>query len=92
MAASISAAAATADRELVITRVFDAPRRLVFRLLGGGVAGDDASGRPHIPRSQLAVLPGTTHVTLIDRVDWLLSMVGEFLDAPMPQADPPPGR
>lgn len=64
----------------------------LVRLLGGGVAGDDVSGRPHIPRSQLAVLPGTTHVTLIDRVDWLLPMVGEFLDAPMPQADPSPGK
>lgn len=58
----------------------------LLRLLGGGVAGDDASGRPTIPRSQLAVLPGTTHVTLVDRADWLLSMVTEFLDAPMPQA------
>ena len=58
----------------------------LLRLLGGGVAGDDASGRPTIPRSQLAVLPGTTHVTLVDRADWLLSMVQEFLDAPMPPA------
>jgi pimeloyl-ACP methyl ester carboxylesterase len=56
----------------------------LFRLLGGGVAGDDAAGRPHLQPSQLAVLPGTTHVTLVDRADWLLSMVGEFLDAPMP--------
>ena len=31
MAASISAATASAERELVITRVFDAPRRLVFK-------------------------------------------------------------
>jgi hypothetical protein len=27
------------------------------------------------------VLPGTTHVTLVQRTDWLSSMVGEFLDA-----------
>ncbi len=51
----------------------------LFRLLGGGVAGDLAG----LPNSQLAVLPGTTHVGLIDRADWLLSMIGEFLDAPM---------
>lgn len=54
----------------------------MFRLLGGGVAGDIAG----LPRSQLAVLPGTTHVTLVDRADWLVSMVTAFLDAPMPKA------
>jgi len=54
----------------------------MFRLLGGGVFGDLAG----LPRSQLAVLPGTTHVTLADRADWLVSMITEFLDAPMPEA------
>jgi pimeloyl-ACP methyl ester carboxylesterase len=49
----------------------------IFRLLGGGVIGDLAG----LPRSRLAVLPGTTHVTLVQRADWLASMVGEFLDA-----------
>jgi pimeloyl-ACP methyl ester carboxylesterase len=48
-----------------------------FRLLGGGVPGDLAG----LPRARLAVLPGTTHVTLVQRSDWLASMVGEFLDA-----------
>lgn len=52
----------------------------MFRLLGGGVPGDLVG----LPRSQLAVLPGTTHVTLITRTSWLLSMIPEFLDAPMP--------
>jgi pimeloyl-ACP methyl ester carboxylesterase len=54
----------------------------MFRLLGGGVAGDLVG----LPRSQLAVLPGTTHVTLIERTDWLLSMVTAFLDAQVPKA------
>ncbi len=54
----------------------------IFRLLGGGVPGDLAG----LPRSQLAVLPGTTHVTLVERADWLLSMITEFLDVPMPKA------
>lgn len=53
----------------------------MFRLLGGGVPGDLAG----LPRSQLAVLPGTTHVSLVDRADWLASMVLAFLDAPMPE-------
>jgi pimeloyl-ACP methyl ester carboxylesterase len=54
----------------------------MFRLLGGGVMGDLAG----LPNSQLAILPGTTHVTLVDRADWLVSMIDEFLDAPMPEA------
>ena len=52
----------------------------MFRLFGGGVNGAVVG----LPNSQLAVLPGTTHITLVERVDWLTSMVGEFLDAPMP--------
>ncbi|QSQ17686.1 alpha/beta fold hydrolase [Myxococcus landrumensis] len=52
----------------------------MFRLLGGGVAGDVHG----LPRARLAVFPGTTHVTLVGRVDWLLSMVSEFFDAPVP--------
>jgi pimeloyl-ACP methyl ester carboxylesterase len=49
----------------------------MFRLLGGGVFGDMPPG---LPNSQLAILPGTSHVTLIDRADWLASMVNTFLD------------
>jgi len=52
----------------------------MFRLLGGGVFGDTPAG---LPESQLAVLPGTSHVTLVDRADWLTSMVNQFLDLPM---------
>ncbi len=55
----------------------------MFRLLGGGVMGDLAG----LPKSQLAVLPGTTHFIppgsgVLDRADWLLSMIEAFLDAP----------
>src|ERR671916_271274 len=44
----------------------------MFRLLGGGVMGD-LSG---LPKSRLAVLPGTTHFVppgsgILDRADWL---------------------
>ncbi len=59
----------------------------MFRLLGGGVMGDLAG----LPNSRLAILPGTTHVTLVDRADWLVSMIGEFLDAPMPETEPAAG-
>ena len=58
----------------------------LFRLLGGGVMGD-LSG---LPKSQLAVLPGTTHFIppgsgLLDRADWLLAIIPPFLDAPIPE-------
>src|SRR5262249_39816464 len=48
----------------------------MFQLLGGGVPADLVG----LPRAQLAVLPGTTHVTLLQRTDWLVSMVTAFLD------------
>jgi pimeloyl-ACP methyl ester carboxylesterase len=51
----------------------------LFRLLGGGVIGDLVG----LPDSQLAILPGTTHVTLVDRASWLLSMIPAFLDVPL---------
>lgn len=35
----------------------------MFRLLGGGVAGDILG----LPCSQLAILPGTTHVSIVER-------------------------
>lgn len=53
----------------------------MFRLLGGGVFGDMAG----MPNSQLAILPGTSHVSLADKADMLLAMIPPFLDAPMPE-------
>ena len=54
----------------------------MFELLGGGVMGDLQG----MPRAQLAVLPGTSHFMppgfgLLDRADWLLTLVTPFLDA-----------
>jgi pimeloyl-ACP methyl ester carboxylesterase len=49
----------------------------MFRLLGGGVVGDLVG----VPASRLAIVPGTTHVTLVQRFDWLAPMIEEFLDA-----------
>jgi pimeloyl-ACP methyl ester carboxylesterase len=53
----------------------------MFRLRGGGVFGDIAG----LPASQLAVLPGTTHVGVMMRPDLLLAMIPPFLDAPLPE-------
>jgi pimeloyl-ACP methyl ester carboxylesterase len=52
----------------------------MFRLLGGGVPGDLVG----VPPARLAVLPGTTHVGMLDRVGWLSSMILEFLNPPRP--------
>ena len=56
----------------------------LFRLRGGGVMGD-LSG---LPEAQLAVLPATCHFIppgsgMLDRSDWLLSMIPPFLDSPI---------
>jgi len=48
----------------------------MFRLLGGGVFGDIAG----LPKSQLAVLPGTHHFGLMFRGAWLVPMIADFLD------------
>jgi pimeloyl-ACP methyl ester carboxylesterase len=52
----------------------------MFRLLGGGIFGDTPAG---LPNSQLAILPGTSHTMVADRADWLVSMINQFLDAPV---------
>ncbi len=55
----------------------------MFRLLGGGVPGDLTG----LPKSQLAVLPGTTHISIVvEQTELLLAVIIPFLDAPMPEA------
>ncbi len=39
-----------------------------------------------LPHAELAVLPGTDHMTLVERADWQVSMIEAFLEAPMPEA------
>ena len=41
-----------------------------------------------LPNAQLAVLPGTDHMTIVSRSDWLVSMIETFLDSPMPPIRP----
>jgi pimeloyl-ACP methyl ester carboxylesterase len=36
-----------------------------------------------LPHARLAVLPGTDHMELVERGDWLVSMIENFLDAPL---------
>ncbi len=51
----------------------------MFRLLGGGVLGDLAP----MPPTQLAVLPGTSHIGVTGRAAVLMTMIPPFLDAPL---------
>lgn len=53
----------------------------MFRLLGGGVFGDMPPG---MPDSQLAVVPGASHVTIRERAELLVPMIVPFLDDPAP--------
>jgi pimeloyl-ACP methyl ester carboxylesterase len=56
----------------------------LFRLLGGGVPSDLTGS---LPNSQLAILPGTAHRSIVgERADQLLAVVAPFLAAPMPEA------
>ena len=50
----------------------------ILRLFGGGAFGDTGAPRA---RSQLAILPGTSHVDLISRAEWIAPLITPFLDA-----------
>ena len=51
----------------------------MFELLGGG-KGDGAMAG--LPQSQLAILPGTTHFTIVSRTELLRPAIESFLDTP----------
>jgi pimeloyl-ACP methyl ester carboxylesterase len=53
----------------------------MFRLKGGEIHGDI---KP-LPPSRLAILPATTHVTLMQRMPIIVPMVNDFLDAKPPK-------
>jgi pimeloyl-ACP methyl ester carboxylesterase len=56
----------------------------MFRLRGGGVFGDMPPG---MPASQLAVIPGASHVSIASRAELVVPIVSRFLDAPMPDGE-----
>ena len=56
----------------------------LFRAKGGGKMGDLHG----LPQSRLAILPGTTHIGMIKRTDWLIPMITDFLDSDL-NAPPP---
>src|ERR671938_1455946 len=55
----------------------------MFRLLGGGAAGD--MGKP-LPASRLAILPATSHTAVITQVDLLHALIEPFLKGETPKS------
>jgi len=51
----------------------------IFRLLGGRMMPEFSPA----PKTQLAMLPGTSHISVMMHVEWLLSMTEPFLGAPL---------
>jgi len=49
----------------------------LFRLLGDGVMGD--MGKP-LPASRLAILPATSHTSVITQVDLLSAIIEPFFE------------
>ncbi|WP_229374914.1 alpha/beta fold hydrolase [Fibrella rubiginis] len=56
----------------------------LFRARGGGKMGDLHG----LPKSRLAIIPGTTHIGMTKRADWLVPMITDFLDSDL-NATPP---
>jgi pimeloyl-ACP methyl ester carboxylesterase len=54
----------------------------MFRLLGGGVMGDQ--GKP-LPASRLAILPATAHTAIITQADLLQALIDPFLKGVTPR-------
>jgi pimeloyl-ACP methyl ester carboxylesterase len=56
----------------------------LFRAKGGGKMGDIHG----LPKSRLAILPGTTHGGMMQRWSWLVPMIDDFLDSDLNTAPP----
>jgi pimeloyl-ACP methyl ester carboxylesterase len=56
----------------------------LFRAKGGGKMGDIHG----LPKSRLAIIPGTTHIGMMQRTEWLIPMITDFLDSDL--NTPPP--
>jgi pimeloyl-ACP methyl ester carboxylesterase len=56
----------------------------LFRAKGGGKMGDIHG----LPKSRLAIIPGTTHIGMMKRADWLIPMITDFLDSDLNAAPP----
>ena len=53
----------------------------MYRLRGGGYMIDFGP----IPAAQLAIFPGSSHISVMMQTEWLLSMITPFLDTSLQQ-------
>jgi len=56
----------------------------LFRAKGGGKMGDLHG----LPKSRLAIIPGTTHIGMMQRAGWLIPMITDFLDSDLNETPP----
>lgn len=56
----------------------------LFRAMGGGKMGDIHG----LPKSRLAIIPGTTHIGMMYRMDWLVPMIDDFLNSDLKTSAP----
>ena len=56
----------------------------LFRAKGGGKMGDMHG----LPKSRLAIIPATTHIGMMQRTDWLIPMITDFLDSDLNPTPP----
>jgi pimeloyl-ACP methyl ester carboxylesterase len=56
----------------------------LFKAKGGGKMGDIYG----LPKSRLAIIPGTTHIGMMLHADWWVPMVTDFLDSDLNTAPP----
>ncbi|KAB7531716.1 alpha/beta fold hydrolase [Flagellimonas olearia] len=56
----------------------------LFRAKGGGKMGDIHG----LPESRLAIIPGTTHIGMMQKMDVLIPMISDFLDSDLNSAPP----
>ena len=56
----------------------------LFKARGGGKMGDIHG----LPQSRLAIIPGTTHIGMMQRTDWLIPMINDFLDSDLDTTPP----
>jgi hypothetical protein len=51
----------------------------MYRLRGGGYMIDFGP----VPAAQLALFPGSSHISVMMETNWLVSMINPFLDKPL---------
>ena len=56
----------------------------LFRAKGGGKMGELHG----LPKSRLAIIPGTTHIGMMQRMNLLIPMITDFLDSDLNEAAP----